>query len=135
MDNAISEFAAKHKKVSGPVAGKPDILIVQNIEAGNILIKALTHLSGRRAMGLLVGAKAPVVLTSRTNNEESKCLSIARAVFMVNRTRELWLKVDKVHYREVSLRLEVFIQQISSNKNRGITCLLDRNYKFLSKSE
>jgi phosphate butyryltransferase len=98
MDNAISEFAARHKKITGPVAGKADILLVPNIESGNILVKSLVYLCGCRTIGLLVGAKAPVVLTSRADTMESKLLSIAGAVLTVNMSRKLRLKVGKVHY-------------------------------------
>jgi phosphate butyryltransferase len=98
MDNAISLIAAKHKKISGPVAGQADILLVPSIECGNILVKSLVYLGAHRLMGLLVGAKAPVVLTSRADTTESKLLSIIGAVRMVNVTRTLRLKVGKVHY-------------------------------------
>ena len=98
LDNAISAIAAKHKKIAGPVAGAADVLLVPNIEAGNMLSKALVYLGGCRLAGLLVGAKVPVVLTSRADSAESKLLSIASAVFTINLERTLWLKVGKVHY-------------------------------------
>lgn len=98
LDNAVSELAAKHKKIGGPVAGVADVLLVPNIEAGNMLAKALVYLGGCRLAGLLVGAKVPVVLTSRSDSAESKLLSIASAVFTINLQRTLWLKVGKVHY-------------------------------------
>ena len=98
LANAISELAAKHKKITGSVAGWADVLLVPNIEAGNMLAKALAYLGGCRLAGLLVGAKVPVVLTSRADSAESKLLSIASAVFTVNLQRTLWLKVGKVHY-------------------------------------
>jgi phosphate butyryltransferase len=98
LDNAVSEVAARHKKIGGPVAGKADILLVPNIESGNILAKALVYFGGRNLVGLLVGAKAPVVVTSRADTEESKLLSIAGAVLMVNMKRALRLKIGKVHY-------------------------------------
>lgn len=98
LDNAVSEMAAKHKKISGPVAGWADVLLVPNIEAGNMLAKALVYLGGCRLAGLLCGASVPVVLTSRADSAESKLLSIASAVFTVNLQRTLWLKVGKVHY-------------------------------------
>jgi len=98
LDNAVSEIAAKHKKISGPVAGWADVLLVPNIEAGNILAKALAYMGNCRLAGLLVGAKVPVVLTSRADTAESKLLSIASAVFAINLQRTLWLKVGKVHY-------------------------------------
>ena len=98
LDNAISELAAAHKKISGPVAGKADVLLVPSIEAGNILVKTLAHLGGCRLAGLLVGSRVPVVLTSRADSAECKLLSIAAAVFTVNVERTLWLKIGKVHY-------------------------------------
>jgi len=98
LDNAISELAARHKKITGPVAGWADVLLCPNIETGNALAKALAHLGGSRLAGLLVGAKVPVVLTSRADSAEAKLLSIAAAVFTVNLERALWLKVGKVHY-------------------------------------
>jgi phosphate butyryltransferase len=98
LDNAVSPRAAAHKKIGGPVAGVADILLVPSIEAGNMLAKSLVYFSGQRLVGLLVGAKAPVVLTSRADTKESKMLSIAGAVLMVNMKRVLQLKVGKVHY-------------------------------------
>jgi len=98
LDNAISELAARHKKIAGPVAGWADVILCPNIETGNVLAKALAHLGGCRLAGLLVGAKVPVVLTSRADSAEAKLLSIASAVFTVNLERALWLKVGKVHY-------------------------------------
>jgi len=98
LDNAISPAAAKHKKIGGPVAGKADILLTPTIEAGNMLAKSLVYFGHHRLVGLLMGAKAPVVLTSRADTMESKMLSIAGAVLMVNMKRALQLKVGKVHY-------------------------------------
>ena len=98
LDNAISIRAAEHKKITGPVAGQADILIVPDIEAGNIFAKSLVYFGDRRLVGLLIGAKAPVVLTSRADTAEIKLLSIAGAVLMVNQVRALKLKVGKVHY-------------------------------------
>ena len=98
LDNAISELAAAQKKISGPVAGRADVLLVPNIEAGNLLAKALVHLGSCRMAGLLVGARVPVILTSRADSAESKLLSIGAAVFTVTLHRALWLKIGKVHY-------------------------------------
>ncbi len=98
LDNAISARAAAHKKIGGPVAGQADVLLVPSIEAGNLLSKSLVYFAGRRQIGLLVGAKAPVVLTSRADTMECKLLSIAAGVLMVNMERRLTLKVGKVHY-------------------------------------
>jgi phosphate butyryltransferase len=98
LDNAVSVAAAEHKGISGPVAGQADILLVPSIECGNILVKSLVYLGSHRLIGLLVGASAPVILTSRADTTESKLLSIAGAVRMVNVTRSLRFKVGKVHY-------------------------------------
>ena len=98
LDNAVSPAAAEHKRITGPVAGVADILLVPTIEAGNILAKSLVYLGGRRLIGLLVGATAPVVLTSRADTAECKMLSMAGAVLMVNMKRELKLKIGKVRY-------------------------------------
>jgi phosphate butyryltransferase len=98
LDSAISIEAAQHKGIGGPVAGQADVLIVPDIEAGNIFVKSLVHFGGRRVIGLLVGAKVPVVLTSRTDTMEAKLLSMAGAVLMVNQTRATRLKIGKVHF-------------------------------------
>ncbi|MFP4029627.1 MAG: bifunctional enoyl-CoA hydratase/phosphate acetyltransferase [Candidatus Brocadiia bacterium] len=98
LDNAICPAAAEHKNIGGPVAGKADILLVPNIEAGNMLAKSFVYFTGCRIVGLLTGAKAPVVLTSRADTCEAKMLSVAGAVLMVNMKRMLKLKVGKVHY-------------------------------------
>jgi phosphate butyryltransferase len=98
LDNAVSLLAARHKKIGGPVAGQADILLVPNIESGNMLAKSLVYFGGHRLIGLLVGAKAPVVLTSRADSAESKLLSIAAAVLMVNVERKFKLKIGRVHY-------------------------------------
>lgn len=79
LDNALSEEAAKHKNVGGPVAGKADILLLPDIEAANIMYKTLTYTSESRNGGLLVGAAAPVILTSRADSFETKTYSIALA--------------------------------------------------------
>lgn len=98
LDNAISELAARHKKIAGPVAGWADVILCPNIETGNALAKALAHLGNCRIAGLLVGTKTPVVLTSRADSAEAKLLSIASAAFTVNIKRTLWLKVGRFHY-------------------------------------
>lgn len=98
LDNAVSVRAAEHKRITGPVAGQADILLVPSIEAGNMLAKSLVYFTHQRLIGLLVGARAPVVLTSRADTMESKMLSIAGAVLMVNMKRALQFKIGKVHY-------------------------------------
>ena len=98
FDNAMSELAAEHKKITGPVAGRADVLVVPNIESGNILVKCIVHVAKLPVAGLLVGASAPVVLTSRADSAEAKLASIACAVYTTNQQRDLRLKVGKVHF-------------------------------------
>ncbi len=98
LDNAINAAAAEHKKVAGPVAGQADILVVPDIEAGNILAKSFVFMAGGDVAGVVVGAKRPVVLTSRADNARSKLFSIATAVLMTNFEREVRLKIGKVHF-------------------------------------
>jgi len=98
LDNAISEIAAKHKKISGPVAGAADILMVPDIEAGNMLVKSLVYFGHYRLAGILMGASAPVVLTSRAASAEARMLSMAAAVMKVTAQRSLRLKIGKLHY-------------------------------------
>ena len=86
LDNAISVEAAHHKGIADPDAGRADILLVPYIEAGNILYKALTYLAGARNAGIIVGAKAPIVLTSRADSDEAKFLSIALALCVAANT-------------------------------------------------
>ena len=85
LDNALSEEAARHKGIDSPVAGKADVLIVPDIEAGNILYKSFTFGAGAKMAGVVMGAAAPVVLTSRADSAESKLYSIALAVLLAQR--------------------------------------------------
>jgi len=98
LDNAVSELAAQIKDIGGPVAGKCDILVVPNIEAGNILAKSFVYLGRGRIAGVLVGASAPVVLTSRADSAEAKLHSIATAMLMADLHRTSRLKMGKVHF-------------------------------------
>lgn len=79
LDNAVSEESAHHKKIVSPVAGHADVLHVPNIETGNVLAKAIVYFSENKTAGLVLGAKAPIVLTSRADSAEAKLLSIASA--------------------------------------------------------
>ncbi len=82
LDNAVSVEAAKHKGIEHPVAGNADILIVPSIEAGNILYKSLVYFARAKCTGLVVGAKVPIIVTSRADDEEAKLNSIALAVLL-----------------------------------------------------
>ena len=80
MDNAININAALHKHVESEVAGDADILIVPNIEAGNILVKSLVFLYNARSCGIITGAKVPLVVTSRAEDKVSKYYSMLLAL-------------------------------------------------------
>ncbi len=80
LDNAISKESAEIKGIDSLVAGDADILVCPDIEAGNILYKSLTYFSNARNGGVIIGAKAPIILTSRADSSESKLLSLALAV-------------------------------------------------------
>ena len=80
LDNAINKRAAELKGISGAVAGQADILIAPDIESGNILSKALTYFAKAKSAGIILGAKNPIVLTSRADSAEVKINSIAMAV-------------------------------------------------------
>jgi len=80
VDNALSEHANTVKNIASPVGGDTDICIVPNIESGNIFYKLLTILGNAQVAGIVLGAKAPIVLTSRADSEQSKFLSIAAAL-------------------------------------------------------
>ncbi len=77
IDNAVSEFAAKVKGVEGKVAGNADILVVPDIHSGNFLGKSFVYFGGGIIAGLVVGARAPIVIVSRADTMKSKLLSLA----------------------------------------------------------
>ncbi|WP_337182862.1 bifunctional enoyl-CoA hydratase/phosphate acetyltransferase [Shinella sp.] len=90
FDNAISPQAAREKGIVSQVAGDADILLVPDIEAGNMLAKQLTFLSGAEAAGIVLGARVPVVLTSRADDERTRLLSAALASLVADaRTKGL----------------------------------------------
>jgi phosphate acetyltransferase/phosphate butyryltransferase len=82
FDIAISPAAAAQKQIASPVAGCADILVVPNIEAGDILAKQLTFLAGADAAGILLGAAVPIILTSRADANRTRLASCALAVML-----------------------------------------------------
>lgn len=82
FDNAISEEAARIKKIFSPVAGKADILLVPDLEAGNMLAKQLAYLADADAAGIVLGSRVPIVLTSRADSAKARLASCAVAVLM-----------------------------------------------------
>lgn len=87
LDNAISKAAAEHKGIKGEVAGDADILLMPNIEAGNVLYKALTYFANSENAGIILGASSPIVLTSRADSDKAKLNSIALAVLIASKKK------------------------------------------------
>ena len=86
LDNAVSIESAAHKSLSGPVAGQADILLMANILMGNIYHKTLTYLARKRVPGVLLGARVPVLINSRSDFPEDRVLSIALAIHLMKTT-------------------------------------------------
>ncbi len=82
IDNAVDKHAAEHKGIESEVAGDCDVILVPDIEAGNILYKSLNFLGGASSAAVIMGATVPIVLTSRSDTDKSKMLSIALAAAM-----------------------------------------------------
>lgn len=87
LDNVISKKAAEIKGIKDEMAGNADILLLPNIESGNVLYKSLIYFAEAKSAGTIVGAKAPIVLTSRADSDELKLYSIALAVLMAWRKK------------------------------------------------
>ena len=82
LDNAISLEAVKIKKIDSPVAGRANVLVVPDLEAGNMLAKSLSFLAGADAAGIVLGARVPVILTSRADPVMSRLASCGIAVLV-----------------------------------------------------
>lgn len=87
FDNAIDVQAAATKGIRSPVAGKADILVVPDLEAGNILAKQLTFMANAEAAGIVLGARVPIVLTSRADSARTRLASCAIAVLYADAQR------------------------------------------------
>jgi phosphotransacetylase len=88
FDNAISREAADIKKIKSEVAGDPDILVAPDLEAGNMLAKQLSFLANADSAGLVLGARVPVILTSRADSLRSRIASCAVAVLAAHSRRK-----------------------------------------------
>jgi phosphotransacetylase len=88
FDNAISAEAARIKGIKSDVAGDPDILLVPDLEAGNILAKQLSFLANADSAGLVLGARVPIILTSRADSVRSRIASCAVAVMAAHARRQ-----------------------------------------------
>lgn len=82
LDNALSKEAAKTKGIGGPVAGQADILLMPNLAAGNILDKALRYFGRLKTGGAIMGAKVPLIVTSRSDSAENKLHAVALSAFV-----------------------------------------------------
>jgi phosphotransacetylase len=87
FDNAVSPEAARAKGIRSPVAGRADILIVPDLEAGNMLAKQLEYLAGAQIAGIVLGARVPVILTSRADNTLARLASCAIARLLARQSR------------------------------------------------
>lgn len=88
LDNAIDIEAARIKKIESPVAGRANVLLVPDLEAGNMLAKSLTFLAGADAAGIVLGARVPIILTSRADSMMTRLASCAVAVLVAEARRE-----------------------------------------------
>lgn len=87
LDNAISPQAAADKGLGGPVAGRADILVVPDLESGNMLAKQLSFLAGAESAGVVLGARVPIALTSRADSVEARIASYALIVLLADLKR------------------------------------------------
>ena len=87
FDNAVSATAARTKGITSEVAGQADILVVPDLESGNMLAKQLVFLGDASSAGIVLGARVPVVLTSRADSDESRIASCAIALILAHRYR------------------------------------------------
>ena len=89
FDNAVSADAAKIKHIVSPVAGQADIMLVPDLEAGNMLAKQLEYLAGADGAGIVLGARVPIVLTSRADKTLARMASCAVAVLLAHHRRKV----------------------------------------------
>ena len=87
FDNAISKEAARIKGITSAVAGDPDILLAPDLEAGNILAKQLSFLANADSAGLVLGARVPIILTSRSDSVRARIASCAVAMLVAHARR------------------------------------------------
>jgi phosphate acetyltransferase len=88
LDNAIDPEAARIKQIDSPVAGRANVLLVPDLEAGNMLAKSLSFLAGADAAGIVLGARVPIILTSRADSLMTRLASCAVAVLVAKARRE-----------------------------------------------
>jgi phosphotransacetylase len=94
LDNAINPEAARIKGITGSVAGQADILVVPDLEAGNMLAKSLSFLADADSAGIVLGARVPITLTSRADSVQSRLASCAVAALVARHRQELTAKAN-----------------------------------------
>jgi len=98
FDNVVSKEAAKIKGIISPVVGQADVLIVPDLESGNMLVKQLEYLSNAQSAGIVLGAKVPIILTSRSDTSLARLASSALAAIMVSKKLSSRKKNHDVSY-------------------------------------
>jgi len=88
LDNAINEEAAAIKHIVSPVAGRANVLVVPDLESGNMLAKSLSFLAGAAAAGVVLGARVPIILTSRADSVITRLASCAVASLVAQARRQ-----------------------------------------------
>ncbi|MEZ5546176.1 MAG: phosphate acyltransferase [Pseudomonadales bacterium] len=89
FDNAISKTAAETKGIVSAVAGDADILVAPDLEAGNMIAKQLVYLAGADSAGIVLGARVPIILTSRADGTLSRLASCALAQLYIDNTMKM----------------------------------------------
>ena len=95
FDNAVSAAAARTKNIVSDVAGAADILVVPDLESGNMLAKQLEYLGGAASAGIVLGARVPIVLTSRADPREARIASCAVALVVARRAARGTIAIQK----------------------------------------
>jgi phosphate acetyltransferase len=88
LDNAINLESVQIKKINSPVAGRANVLVVPDLEAGNMLAKSLSFLAGADASGIVLGARVPIILTSRADSVMTRLASCAVAALVAQARRQ-----------------------------------------------
>jgi phosphate acetyltransferase len=104
FDNAVSIDAARTKGIVSEVAGQADILLVPDLEAGNILAKQLIYFAGATAAGLVLGARVPIVLTSRADSVKARIASAALAKLMIAPRAPKGIAVKDVAAKDIATK-------------------------------
>jgi len=94
FDNAISKHAAEIKNIHSAVAGDPDIVLAPDLEAGNILAKQLIYLAHADSAGLVLGARVPIILTSRSDTVRSRIASCGVAMLAAHARNEVFAEIE-----------------------------------------